>query len=170
MRYAFALLLTVLSGEAQVSPQPAVYQSNQGDRWLLLGQKLLIFKTDPVTTHSQTLVIGTEVMPPGNVIPVHMHLNEDEAVFVHEGNVRVSLAGRNYDANTGATVFIPRRTWIGIQNTSHQPATIVFIFNTPKFERCLRALSSREGRRFVMPPPETMTATRASCDQVIKSG
>lgn len=128
------------------APSPTVFQADEGDRWLLLGQKSLIFKVDPVTTGSDSLVVGTEEMPPGNKIPIHKHLHEDEVIFVHKGTVRVSLNGRAYDAGTGATVFVPQGNWIGVENTSAEPAMILFFFNKPAFEKCLRAISSRAGR------------------------
>ena len=61
----------------------------------------------PLSTGSDALVVGTEEMPPGNKIPTHKHLYEDDVIFVHRGAVRVTLAGREYDAGTGATAFIP---------------------------------------------------------------
>jgi oxalate decarboxylase/phosphoglucose isomerase-like protein (cupin superfamily) len=68
---------------------------------MLLGDKPLIFKVDPLSTGSDALIVGTEEMPPGNKIPTHKHLHEDEVIFVHKGAVRVTLAGREYDAGTG---------------------------------------------------------------------
>src|SRR5271169_4897803 len=79
-------------------PTPIVFQADEGDRWMLLGDKPLIFKVDPISTGSDALVVGTEEMPPGNKIPTHQHLHEDEVIFVHKGGVRVTLAGREYDA------------------------------------------------------------------------
>jgi quercetin dioxygenase-like cupin family protein len=149
-------------------PTPTVFQAEEGDRWLLIGQKPLIFKVDPDTTGSDSLVVGTEVMPPGNKIPTHKHLYEDEVIFVHQGAVRVNLAGVVHDAGTGATVFIPHGTWIGVENASTEPATILFFFNKPAFEKCLRALSSREGENFTMPSPEAMAAVETECHEVMK--
>ena len=153
---------------ASKTPTPTVFQADEGDRWLLLGQKPLVFKVDPVTTGSDSLVVGTEVMPPGNNIPIHKHLQEDEVIFVHKGAVRVSLADREYEASTGATVFIPRGNWIGVENPSSEPAMILFFFNKPAFENCLRAISSREGEKFTMPPPDKMAALEADCHRVMK--
>src|SRR6516164_7324348 len=141
-------------------PTPTVFQADEGDRWMLLGVKPLIFKADPLSTGSNALVVGTEEMPPGNKIPTHKHLHEDEVIFVHKGTVRVTLAGREYDAGTGATVFIPHGNWIGVANVSRQPAMILFFFNKPAFEQCLRAMSSRPGETFTMPTPEKMAAVR----------
>jgi quercetin dioxygenase-like cupin family protein len=149
-------------------PTPTVFQADEGDRWMLLGKKPLIFKVDPVTAGSDTLMVGTEEMPPGNRIPTHKHLYEDEVIFVHKGAVRVTLAGRQYDAGTGATVFIPHGNWIGVENVSSEPAMILFFFDKPAFEQCLRALSSRPGETFAMPPPERMAAVEKECHQVMK--
>jgi quercetin dioxygenase-like cupin family protein len=159
---------TTDSNQAPKQPTPTVFQSDEGDRWMLLGKKLLIFKVDPVTTGSDSLVVGTEEMPPGNRIPTHKHLYEDEVIFVHKGSVRVTLAGHEYDASTGATVFIPHGNWIGVENASAEPAMILFFFNKPAFEQCLRARSSRPGETFTMPPPEKMAAVEKDCHQVMK--
>src|SRR5215467_4881110 len=163
------LLRAVLFGQTTDSkadpkqPTPTVFQADEGDRWMLLGDKQLIFKVDPVSTGSDTLVVGTEEMPPGNRIPTHKHLYEDEVIFVHKGAVRVTLAGRQYHASTGATVFIPHGNWIGVENASSEPAMILFFFNKPAFEQCLRARSSRPGEKFATPPSEKMKAVRAEC-------
>jgi hypothetical protein len=54
------------SNSAASKSTPTVFQADEGDRWMLLGDKPLIFKVDPVTTGSDTLLVGTEEMPPGN--------------------------------------------------------------------------------------------------------
>lgn len=156
------------AAEVTSAPQPAVLQADEGDRWLLLGQKPLILKVDPVTNGSESLVVGTEEMPPGNRIPVHKHLHEDEVVYVLKGTLRATLADRDYEARTGATVFIPHGTWIGLENISSEPAMILFFFNKPSFEKCLRAQSSRPGEKFTMPPPDKMAAVKEECHQVMK--
>ena len=107
-------------------------------------------------------------MPPGNRIPAHKHLYEDEVIFVHKGAVRVSLAGRQYDVGTGGTIFIPHGNWIGVENASSEPAMILFFFNKPAFEQCLRAMSSRPGEKFVMPSADKMKAVREECHEVME--
>ena len=156
------------STAAPKQPTPTVFQADEGDRWMLLGDKPLIFKVDPLSTGSDALVVGTEEMPPGNKIPTHKHLYEDDVIFVHRGAVRVTLAGREYDAGTGATVFIPHGNWIGVANVSSEPAMILFFFNKPAFEQCLREMSSRPGEPFTMPAPEKMAAVRTECHELMK--
>lgn len=154
--------------QALKEPTPTVFQADDGDRWMLLGDKPLIFKVDPISTGSNTLVVGTEEMPSGNRIPTHKHLHEDEVIFVHKGAVRVILNDHQYDAGTGATVFIPHGNWIGVENASGEPAMILFFFNKPAFEQCLRAMSSRPGEKFSMPSADQMSAVRAECHEVMK--
>lgn len=156
------------SKPAAKQPTPTVFQAGEGDSWMLLGDKPLIFKVDPVSTGSDSLVVGTEEMPPGNRIPTHKHLYEDEVIFVHKGAVRVTLAGQQYAAGTGATVFIPHGNWIGVENVSSEPAMILFFFNKPAFEQCLRAMSSRPGEKFTMPSRDNMAKVREQCHEVMK--
>ena len=149
-------------------PTPTVFQAGEGDHWMLLGDKPLIFKVDPISTGSNTLVVGTEEMPPKNRIPTHKHLHEDEVIFVHKGAVRVTLNDRQYDAATGATVFIPHGNWIGVENASNETAMILFFFNKPAFEQCLRAMSSRPGEQFSAPSADKMKVVREECHEVMK--
>jgi hypothetical protein len=58
--------LTTDSKAVPKQPTPTVLQADEGDRWMLLGDKPLIFKVDPLSIGSDALVVGTEEMPPGN--------------------------------------------------------------------------------------------------------
>jgi len=107
-----------------------------------------------------------EDMPPGDSIGVHKHLEEDEVVFVHRGEVEVTLGDSIMRAKTGGTVFIPRGTWIGFRVKGTDTATIVFAFNAPGFEKCLRLLSSPVGTTFLSPPAPVIAAARRECHQV----
>ncbi len=51
---------TTDSKPAPKQPTPTVFQADEGDRWMLLGKKPLIFKVDPLTAGSDTLIVGTE--------------------------------------------------------------------------------------------------------------
>ena len=99
----------------------------------------------------------------------HKHLHEDEVIFVHKGAVRVTFNDRLYEAGTGATVFIPHGNWIGVENASTETATILFFFNKPAFENCLRAVSSRPGKKFSAPSAERMKAVREECHEVMRN-
>ena len=133
---------------------------------MLQGRKPIWIKVDPQTLGSRTLTVGMEDMPPGDSIGVHKHLQEDEVVFVHRGEVEVTLGDSTLRAHPGGTVFIPRGTWIGFRVKGTDTATIVFAFNTPGFEKCLRLLSAPVGTTFRSPPPQVVAAARRECHQV----
>ena len=146
--------------------RPAVLARNEGEARLLQGRKPMWIKVDPQTLGSSTLTVGMEDMPPGDSIGVHKHLQEDEVVFVHRGDVEVTLGDSILRAGAGGTVFIPRGTWIGFRVKGPDTATIVFAFNVPGFEKCLRLLSAPAGTAFVAPPVDVVASARRECHQV----
>jgi quercetin dioxygenase-like cupin family protein len=133
---------------------------------MLQGRKPIWIKVDPQTLGSRTLTVGMEDMPPGDSIGVHKHLQEDEVVFVHRDDVEVTLGDSTLRATAGGMVFIPRGTWIGFRVKGTDTATIVFAFNTPGFEKCLRLLSAPVGTAFLSPPAQVVAAARRECHQV----
>src|SRR5215472_3921048 len=64
-----------------------------------------ILKVTPQNSGSQHLVLGTETIPPGGVIPKHQHLGQDEILFLQTGNARVSLNDQDYEVHAGGMVF-----------------------------------------------------------------
>jgi quercetin dioxygenase-like cupin family protein len=133
---------------------------------MLQGRKPIWIKVDPQTLGSRSFTVGMEDIPPGDSIGIHKHLQEDEIVFVHRGAVEVTLGDSTHSAQAGGLVFIPRGTWIGFHTIGTDTATIVFLFNTPGFEKCLRFLSSPIGTSFVPPSPGDVAAARKDCHHV----
>jgi hypothetical protein len=50
--------------------------------------------------------------------------------------------------------------------TGPDTATIVFAFNVPGFEKCLRLLSAPVGEAFVSPRAPVVAAARRECHQI----
>ena len=155
-----------VAGQSMGFGRPALLARNEGEARSLQGRKPIWIKVDPQTLGSRTLTVGMEDMPPGDSIGVHKHLQEDEVVFVHRGEVEVTLGDSLLRATAGATVFIPRGTWIGFRVKGADTATILFAFNVPGFEKCLRLLSAPVGTAFVTPPAQVVAAARRECHQV----
>ena len=87
---------------------------------------------------------------PGEGPPIHLHLNEDEFMYVLEGRLRLRLGEADHTAPAGSFVFIPRglpHTW---QNAGDGDARILFVFTpaSPGMERFFeRASELPEGTR-----------------------
>jgi oxalate decarboxylase/phosphoglucose isomerase-like protein (cupin superfamily) len=133
------------------------------------GTRPLFIVADSATVGSRTLVAGYEEVPPGDSGRVHMHLEEDEILFVHRGEMEIRLGDSTYRAAAGATVFVPRRTWIGFRTTGSDTAGFFFVFNTPAFEKCLRAQSSPVGEPYVPLSEEASRRLGRECHRVVKA-
>jgi hypothetical protein len=71
-----------------------------------------ILKVTPENSGSKHLVLGTEDIPPGGVIPKHKHLEQDEILLVQTGTAHVTLDDKEYDVT-----WLP--TGRSARNTSH---------------------------------------------------
>ena len=169
---AATLTLGCQSGQATAGDfgHPTVFLRGRGEERLMRGTRPLFIVADSASVGSRTLVAGYEDVPPGDSGLTHMHVNEDELIFVHRGQLSIRLANERYQATAGATVFVPRGTWIGFRNEGADTAGFWFVFNRPAFERCLRALSSRPGEPYHAPSGEDLERINRACDWMVKHG
>jgi quercetin dioxygenase-like cupin family protein len=105
--------------------------------------RTMLLKIGPSLTSSQELFIATEEMPPGTAIPLHRHERHEEALFLHRGQVTVTLGARRVVAEAGTLVYIPAATWTGVENTGRDTASVVGIFAEGAVEPCFRRLVQR---------------------------
>jgi quercetin dioxygenase-like cupin family protein len=138
----------------------------EGEARTFQGRRPLWIKVDPQTLGSRSFTVGMEDLPPGDSIGVHKHLLEDEVVVVQRGAFEVTLGDSVHEAHPGGMVFIPRGTWIGFRVIGPDTATILFMFNTPGFEKCLRFLSAPTGTPFIARSAADIAAARKDCHQV----
>jgi quercetin dioxygenase-like cupin family protein len=148
--------------------RPTVFARGEGEHRMMGGTRPIYIVADPATVGSRTLVAGYEEVAPGDSGRTHMHLEEDEIIFVHRGELEVLLADSTHRAGAGATIFIPRRTWIKFQASGADTAGFFFVFNAPGFEKCLRALSVRPGELFVPLANEALGRVSHECHYVRK--
>jgi len=105
-----------------------------------------LLKVSQKTNGSKHLLLGTEEIPPGAVIPKHRHHAEDEILLIQTGNAHVWLGDKEYDAEPGALVFIPAGTWISLKNSGKENISLVFVWNEPGFEEMMRCASVPKGQ------------------------
>ncbi len=121
-----------------------------------------MLKVSPKNNGSQHLVFGTEDLAPGDQIPTHKHLGQDEIVYIEKGTLHVRLGDRERDLHAGGTVFIPAYTWVSMKNTSAEPASVVFVFSAPGFENYMRCTSVLPNEK----PTPTSPEEEKRCDQL----
>ena len=148
------LLLAAAAALApQEQPQPLLLQSSQGEQRVRLPrpgvdvQRLPRFtvKVDPRNGGSADLLMLTEDMPAGAVIPWHRHLHEDEIVYTENGTIDVRVGNMQSRLGSHATVYIPRGTWVTIRNAGSGTIRLVAVFNKPAFGAFLRCVSVPPG-------------------------
>lgn len=128
---------------SQAAPRPLLLEKNEGERriWREPPPGEFTLKVSPKNNGSRHLVFGTEDMIPGDEIPMHKHLGQDEIVFIAKGIAHVHVGGLERDLHSGGTVFIPAYTWVSIKNAGNETLSLVFVFSAPGFENLMRCES-----------------------------
>jgi mannose-6-phosphate isomerase-like protein (cupin superfamily) len=133
--------------------KPLVLQKNDGDfrtrrprEGVASPSSDFLLKIGPKTSGSKHLLLFTEEIPPGAIIPKHKHHAEEEILLIQTGSAHVWLGDIEYDAQPGALVFIPAETWISLKNTGKENISIVAIWNEPGFEEMLLCGSVPKGQ------------------------
>jgi quercetin dioxygenase-like cupin family protein len=119
-------------------------------------------KVSPKNNGSQHLVLMTGEMAPGDAIPMHKHLGQDEILLIERGTVHVHLGDRERDLHAGGMVFIPAYTWVSVKNTGTETESGVAIFSAPGFEdhiRCKTVLANEK-------PTPISRAEENECDRL----
>jgi quercetin dioxygenase-like cupin family protein len=105
-----------------------------------------ILKVTPQNSGSKHLVLGTEEIPPGGVIPRHKHLGQDEVLLIQTGTAHITLNDKEYGVHAGGMVFFPVQTWVGLKNVGTDNISLIFIFSAPGFEENMRCSSVPAGQ------------------------
>jgi|HubBroStandDraft_6_1064221.scaffolds.fasta_scaffold377178_1 mannose-6-phosphate isomerase-like protein (cupin superfamily) len=153
----YALCVRAQTPGPDASGNPVVLQKNEGEprtrrprQGVASPSSDFLLKIGPKTSGSKHLRLFTEEIPPGAAIPKHKHQGEDEILLIQTGSAHVWLGDKVYDAQPGALVFIPSKTWISLKNISKENISLVSIWNEPGFEEMLRCGSVPKGQ--VAPP------------------
>jgi quercetin dioxygenase-like cupin family protein len=146
-------LLAVICDAQSQGAKTVVLEKNEGEKRVRrpLGSlptpsAEFILKVTPQNSGSKHLVLGTEEIPPGGVIPRHKHLEQDEILLIQTGTAHVTLNDKEYDVHAGGMVFFPAQTWVGLKNIGKDSISLVFIFSAPGFEDNMRCGSVPAGQ------------------------
>jgi quercetin dioxygenase-like cupin family protein len=82
---------------------------------------------------SASILVAT--VPPGGGPPLHNHINEDEAFYILDGELTITVESVRYKASTGDFVFIPRGKFHCFRNEGVDIAKQLLIFTPGGFDR-----------------------------------
>jgi quercetin dioxygenase-like cupin family protein len=147
---------------ATATAKPLLLEKTEGEArvWRDPPPGEFMLKVSPQNNGSQHLVFGTEDLHPGDEIPLHKHLGQDEIVFIEAGTVHVHLGGQERDLHAGGMVFIPAYTWVSIKPVGNETVSMAFVFSAPGFEDHLRCVSVPANEK----PTPTTLEERRKCD------
>lgn len=145
----FGFLLAVLLAwrvSPAAPPKPAtrgyVLAAEQGEI-LRRPNGRVIVKVDP-RTGSTRLAIGTQELNAGAGIRLHKHDNADEILYIERGSATALLGESRTPVGPGATVFIPRGVWHGVDSTG-QEVQLLWAVTPPGLEGFFREIGSAPG-------------------------
>lgn len=117
----------------------AVLQASEGEH-LVSGRRRapMRIKVDSTKAVGATMSMVISEVAPGASIPIHLHRNEDELIFIHTGAGLVTLGNRQVPSSAGAVLYAPKGIWHGIENTGSEVLTWCAIWSPPGFEQFFR--------------------------------
>jgi quercetin dioxygenase-like cupin family protein len=102
-------------------------------------------------TGSDRLAFGTQQVMKGSGIPVHRHINMDEAFYVLDGGGVCLLNDDRHSFENGSTIFIAQNSWHGFENPEHE-LLLLWIMAPPGLDGFFRETCSPPGA-----PPKGLT-------------
>jgi mannose-6-phosphate isomerase-like protein (cupin superfamily) len=170
---AWASLRNLVSATEQAAPSPpwpgAVVQFDEGEH-LVSGRRRapMRIKIDSRVAKGATMSMLVSEVAPGASIPVHLHRNEDELIFIHTGSGVVTLGERRITSRTGAVLYAPRNVWHGVENTGSEPLTWCAVYSPPGFEQYFREVGTPAGGTVAPPSAEVLARTAAKYGMVFR--
>jgi quercetin dioxygenase-like cupin family protein len=103
-----------------VARQGYVIGATEGEHLLHFRDRGNIYIKVGSATGSDNLAMGTQQVMAGTGIPIHRHLQMDEAFYVLEGSGIFTLNNVTHPFERGASIFIPKNSWHGFSNPDHE--------------------------------------------------
>ena len=105
----------------------------EGESVWLLGDLFEVKLAGEDTGGAYSMV--EETSPPQGGPPPHIHHNEDEALYVVEGEVEVLLGDRTTRASAGSLAYVPKGTLHTFKNVGTSASRVAAIFSPGGFEK-----------------------------------
>jgi quercetin dioxygenase-like cupin family protein len=104
--------------------QPVVLGPGEGTHLDVLGDLITLLVSGNQTNGAFTVL--SETSPPGGGTPLHTHHNEDEALYVLQGEYEIQCGEQTVRARAGAFVFAPREIPHKLTNVSTRERRCAF--------------------------------------------
>ena len=133
------------------APEGYVLAATEGEQLIHFRDHGKIFIKVGSATGSGNLALGTQQVTAGAGIPIHRHLQMDEAFYVLEGSGIFILNDVRHPFEKGGTIFIPKNSWHGFANPDHE-LLLLWIMSPPGLDGFFRETCNPPGV-----PPKQLT-------------
>lgn len=154
---SLVLPLTALANESQ-DFSGLVVNEDQGELFQMRDGTAIVKIKIAKIQGSESISFLSESFKPGDSLPVHKHLNEDELIFLHKGTGLFTLGDNQYQIGEGAVAIVPKGVWHGLQNTGNENIEMRFGYTPSGFEGFFRDVGTPVGKPFIQ---KTMDERRA---------
>lgn len=125
---------------------PVVMHAGEGETFWIGGRNSpLTIKVAKDLQGNASMSFCQELIAPGEGIPLHKHLNEDELIFIHRGEGLLELDGRKIPVKEGSVALVPKGIWHSMTNIGKETIVMVFSYSPAGFEGYFREFGSPEG-------------------------
>jgi mannose-6-phosphate isomerase-like protein (cupin superfamily) len=121
--------------------EPAAIDPGDGEL-VYVGRDPVRIKVSPGAAKGRFAMITQDVSP-GTAIPVHLHENEDELIFIQSGEGEAMLGEQSVKLAAGSTLYVPQGTWHGGRNTGTATLKWIAIYSPSGFEGYFREIGKR---------------------------
>lgn len=140
------LVSPTLSSFSPPNGKPVVAHTGEGETyWIGPRNSPLTINISRDKFGNETMSLCTELIAPGEGIPPHKHLNEDELIFIHSGQGLLILDDQEFPVKEGSAALVPKGIWHQLTNTGSGTLTMVFSYSPAGFEGYFRELCSPVG-------------------------
>jgi mannose-6-phosphate isomerase-like protein (cupin superfamily) len=131
----------------------------QPPSYFFLGAKMVVHLSGAQTDGQYSLIEG--FMPPGGDGGLHVHLREDEALHMLEGELQVTAGAEVFTLKPGQSCFVPRGTPHRVRNNSTAVARAMLVHTPGTFDAFITKAGMTEEQALAMkgpPSPEQIAA------------
>ena len=111
-------------------------EPQSGEKIWITGDTVTIRATAADTGGAYTMIESTA--SPGNGPPLHLHRNEDETLYVLEGDIEITNGDQVLKGKPGAVAFVPKGVAHRFRGTGDRIGRILIAYPPAGIEGCFR--------------------------------
>ncbi len=148
----FSLLMQQHAGSSNSDPDEfkgIVVNEEDGEAYQIRDGTAIVKIKISGKQGSESISFLSETFKPGDKIPVHKHLNEEEMIFIHKGSGIFTLDEKEYAVRSGTVALVPKGIWHGLENTGTENLEMRFAYTPSGFEGWFREIGTPLGQTYL---------------------